>query len=83
VIVATSRLVLSALINAGSWMNWWYHFSVNPSQGNDTISLSLNEKMIKITIGAYRNTTRNQNTTQRVRRPPVEIAGFIPPPSAR
>ena len=62
-------------------MNSWYHRVVNPSHGNDTISLLLNEKMIKITIGAYRNTTRNQNTNHRVRRPPVEIAGFIPPPS--
>jgi hypothetical protein len=50
--VATSRLVLSALSSAGSCRNWWYHLVVNPSHGNDTISLSLKEKTIKMTIGA-------------------------------
>jgi hypothetical protein len=64
-------------------MNCSYHLVVNPSHGNDTMGLSLKEKMIKITIGAYRNTTRNQKTTQSVRRPPVEIAAFTPPPPAR
>ncbi len=39
-------------MSAGFARNSWYHFVVNPSHGNDTISLSLNEKMINTTIGA-------------------------------
>ena len=50
--VATSRLVCSASRIAGFARNSWYQRVVNPSHGNDTISLSLNEKTIRITIGA-------------------------------
>jgi hypothetical protein len=50
--VAMKRLVRSAPSSASFARNSRYHRSVKPSQGNDTISWSLKEKMIRIRIGA-------------------------------
>jgi hypothetical protein len=49
---ATSALVFSAFRSSEFRRNSWYQRVVNPSHGNDTISRLLNEKMIRITIGA-------------------------------
>jgi hypothetical protein len=51
-IVAMNRLVRSAPSSASFARNSRYHRSVNPSHGKDTISWSLNEKMMRMRIGA-------------------------------
>ena len=50
--VATSRLVRSACEDRRVRQEVVIPARREPTHGNDTISLSLNEKMIKITIGA-------------------------------
>ena len=54
---ATIALVASAPLRSALARNWRYQWSVNPLSGNDGSAELLNEKISRITIGAYRKTT--------------------------
>ena len=60
-------------------MNSWYQCSVKPLSGNAGTAALLNEKMSRITIGAYRNAMTSTNSATRSRRPLRETATSIRP----
>src|SRR5919204_3415671 len=63
--------------------NWWYQCRVNPLSGNVGTAESLNEKISRITIGAYRKTTTRAKKARRRSAPLRESATSIslPPPA--
>src|ERR671930_1061377 len=78
--LATNTLVFNAWINSGLDRNWRYQRSVNPESGKDTTMLLLNEKITRMTRGAYRNSTSAPKNTRSPHRPFLEAAMSITPP---
>src|SRR5262249_30170216 len=77
---ATIALVSSAPFRSEFVRNSWYQWRVKPLSGNDGTSESLNEKIRRITIGAYRNTTTRAKNALSNRAPFFESATSISPP---
>ncbi len=73
-------LVSSAPLRSELVTNSRYQWSVNPLSGNDGTSELLNEKIRRITIGAYRKTTTKAKNTLSARAPFFESATSISPP---
>src|SRR5437667_311687 len=66
---AMTALVSRAPLRSEFERNARYQWNVNPLSGNDGISELLNEKMRRITIGAYRKTTTQAKKTLSARAP--------------
>src|ERR687887_1528915 len=77
---AMIALVSSAPLRSELVRNSWYQWKVKPLSGNDGTAESLNEKISRITIGAYRKTTTAAKKARSSRAPFFESATSISPP---
>src|ERR671935_1292134 len=77
---AMIALVSKAPLRSELTRNSWYQCNVKPESGNEGTAESLNEKISKITIGAYRNATTRRKNTRSSRAPFFESATSISRP---